>query len=124
MAIRMLVSESTWQEADIVKISQEKLEFLTGSTDLATARQLWHHRLLLLVVTRDTARYAYLKPQNDGEVPGYTISVIDTTDARDGFVAGLLVGLLEQNFDCSKYSIERTLRLANAVGALVCSRRG
>ena len=47
-----------WQglaEAQIVKISEEEVAFLTNINDLETARQaLWHDNLQLLVVTRGT----------------------------------------------------------------------
>ena len=112
------------EHAEIVKLSREELAFLTGSSDPAAARQLWHERLQLLVVTLGAAGCAYLTPQEDGEVPGFTVPVVDTTGAGDGFVAGLLVGLLEQGLDWSKRAVEQALRLANAVGALVCTRRG
>ena len=43
-------------QAQIVKISDEELRFLTGSDDPAAARrQLWHDRLELLVVTLGAA---------------------------------------------------------------------
>ena len=112
------------EHAEIVKLSREELAFLTGSSDPAAARQLWHERLQLLVVTLGAAGCAYLTPQEEGEVPGFTVPVVDTTGAGDGFVAGLLVGLLEQGLDWSKRAVEQALRLANAVGALVCTRRG
>ncbi|MCX2726988.1 PfkB family carbohydrate kinase [Thermomicrobium sp. 4228-Ro] len=112
------------EHAEIVKLSREELAFLTGSSDPAATRQLWHDRLQLLVVTLGAAGCAYLTPQEEGEVPGFTVPIVDTTGAGDGFVAGLLVGLLEQGFDWSKRAVEQVLRLANAVGALVCTRRG
>jgi len=111
-------------EADLVKLSSEELAFLTGSSDPASARQLWHDRLRLLVVTLGAAGCAYLTRHGEGCVPGFPVRVVDTTGAGDGFVAGLLVGLLEHGGEWSQETIERALRLANAVGALVCTRRG
>ncbi|MDW8060129.1 MAG: PfkB family carbohydrate kinase [Thermomicrobium sp.] len=113
-----------WQEAELVKISEDELEFLTGSRDPAAARQLWHDRLRLLVVTRGANGCSYLTPETNGSVPGFAVRVVDTTGAGDGFTAGLLVALLEQGNDWSVSSLERALRFANAVGALVCTRRG
>ncbi len=113
-----------WREADLVKLSEEELAFLTGSTELAAVRQLWHKRLRLVVVTRGAAGCTYVLPEGQGTIPGFSVRVVDTTGAGDGFVAGLLVGLLEQKGDWSREAIEQALRLANAVGALVCTRRG
>ncbi|MBO9405619.1 MAG: hypothetical protein J7448_11100, partial [Thermomicrobium sp.] len=67
---------------------------------------------------------AYLTRYGEGRVPGFPVRVVDTTGAGDGFVAGLLVGLLEHGGEWSQEIIEQALRLANAVGALVCTRRG
>lgn len=113
-----------WQHADLIKISTDELVFLTGSADPASARRLWHPRLQLLVVTQGADGCTYLVPDAQAQVPGFRVRVIDTTGAGDGFVAGLLVGLLEQGLDWTIERIEWALRLANAVGALVCTRRG
>ncbi len=113
-----------WREADLVKLSEDELVFLTGSPNPAAVRQLWHERLRLVVVTRGAAGCTYITSEGSGTVPGFSVPVVDTTGAGDGFVAGLLVGLLEQDGDWSQEAIELALRLANAVGALVCTRRG
>jgi len=113
-----------WREADLVKLSEDELTFLAGSPNPAAVRQLWHERLRLVVVTRGAAGCTYLLPEGQGTIPGFSVRVVDTTGAGDGFVAGLLVGLLEQKGDWSREAIERALQLANTVGALVCTRRG
>jgi len=113
-----------WREAEIVKLSEEELSFLTGSSEPDALRALWHDRLRLVVVTRGAAGCVYRTPETSGAVPGFPVRVVDTTGAGDGFVAGLLVGLLEGAGDWSRATIEQALRLANAVGALVCTRRG
>jgi fructokinase len=48
---------------------------------------------------------------------------VDTTGAGDGFVAGLLVGVLEHGRDYLMHMPE-ILRFANAVGALSTTHRG
>jgi len=44
---------SIWDKADVIKVSDNELEFLTGSDtiDDATAMSLWHPHLKLLLVT-------------------------------------------------------------------------
>jgi len=44
---------SIWEKADLIKVSDNELEFLTGSDkiDDATALTLWHPNLKLLLVT-------------------------------------------------------------------------
>ncbi len=114
-----------WPHADLAKVSEEELEFLTGETDLARgARALWHDRLKLLVVTRGGAGSVYFTPREDGFVPAFRVEPVDTTGAGDGFVAGLLAGLLDQGLRFERAVIESALRLGNAVGALATTQRG
>ena len=49
---------------------------------------------------------------------------VDTTGAGDGFVAGMLVGLLAGNLTWNKENIEQALLLGNAVGALATTAAG
>ncbi len=114
-----------WPQADLAKVSEEELEFLTGETDLARgARALWHDRLKLLVVTRGGSGSVYFTAQADGFVPAFRVEPVDTTGAGDGFVAGLLAGLLDQGLRFERAVVESALRLGNAVGALATTQRG
>lgn len=114
-----------WEHADLAKVSEEELEFLTGETDMAAAtRKLWHDRLKLLTVTRGAAGAAYFLADASGEVPGFKVEAIDTTGAGDGFVAGLLAGLLDGGLQFERAVVEAALRLGNAVGALTTTQRG
>jgi fructokinase len=113
-------------KADVVKISDEELRFLTGSDDPAAARQeLWHDRLELLVVTLGSAGCVYFTPAFDGVVVGFSVAAIDATGAGDGFVAGLLHGLLtDRGVPDEAARLRELCRLANAVGALTTTERG
>ncbi len=114
-----------WQHADLAKISEEELTFLTGETDLAAgARALWHDRLKLLVVTCGAGGCEYFTPAGHGHVAGFPVSVVDTTGAGDGFVAGLLSGLLDHGLQWDDARLQHALRLGCAVGALACTERG
>ncbi len=114
-----------WAHADIAKVSEEELEFLTGETDTERAvRQLWHDRLKLLTVTRGAAGSAYHLADAHGEAPGFRVDPVDTTGAGDGFLAGLLAGLLDGGLRFEREVVERALRLGNAVGALTTTQRG
>ena len=88
------------------------------------ARKLWHDRLRLLVITRGEAGCVYFTPEAAGAAPGFVVKPIDTTGAGDGFVAGLLAGLLDHALAWDKATIEGALRLGNAVGALTTTQRG
>ncbi|HPE73350.1 MAG TPA: PfkB family carbohydrate kinase [Candidatus Competibacter sp.] len=113
-------------KAHIVKLSDDESEFLTGLSDLKAACQaLWHPDLKLMVVTRGRAGCVYFTPSFTGMVESFTVEAVDATGAGDGFVAGLLQGLLA---DPSTFQDETRLRelcrFANAVGALATTERG
>lgn len=115
-----------WQYAHLAKVSREELNFLSGREDLiAAAQELWHERLHLLVVTDGGSGCHYVTPDAHGHVSGYSVSTVDTTGAGDGFVAGLLAGLLEhpQAWDQAA-ALEPVLSFANAVGALTTTAYG
>ena len=115
-----------WPNADVVKLSEEELEFLTGDADPVRAgRSLWHDRLRLLVVTRGPGGCLYLTPDLEGEVGGFRVEAVDATGAGDAFVAGLLSGLLADPTVCDDAARLRDLcRFANAAGALATTERG
>lgn len=114
-----------WQHAELAKISEEELAFLTGEADLAAGAQaLWHDRLALLVVTCGARGCAYFTPTGQGHVAGFRVPMVDTTGAGDGFMAGLLSGLLDHNLKWDDDVLRRALRLGCAVGALTCTVRG
>ncbi len=115
-----------FKKAHVVKLSDDESEFLTGLGDLDTARKaLWHDELKLLVVTRGRAGCVYFTPNFSGEVASFTVEAVDATGAGDGFVAGLLQGLLADPTVLQDETRLRELcRFANAVGALATLERG
>ena len=114
------------EQAQLVKISDEELRFLTGSDDPSAAReQLWHDRLELLVVTLGSAGCVYFSPAGEGVVVGFGVAAVDATGAGDGFVAGLLQGIIADRGIAGEPARLRELcRFANAVGALTTTERG
>lgn len=115
-----------WRQANIIKASEDEMTFLTGRTDLdAAADQLWHSDLQLLVVTLGKHGCRYYTSNFKGEVAGFEVSAVDTTGAGDGFVAGLLSGLVKHPDALSnELELRDICRLANAVGALTTTQRG
>ncbi len=116
---------SVWRRAQVVKISEDELEFLTGARDMAAARTLRHEGLRLLVITRGDAGVSYLTRQGEGEVSGFRVDTVDTTGAGDAFTAALLASLLENDaLEASRGALEAALRRANAFAALTTTHRG
>ncbi len=115
-----------WPLAHVIKLSEEEVAFLGETNDLAKAAcKLWHPELRLLVITRGATGCRYVTGNFTGEAPGYRVPVVDTTGAGDGFVAGLLRGLLEHPEAYADATELRALcQYANAVGALTTTKRG
>ncbi len=114
-----------WQHADIIKVSEEELFFLSTEQSLEqAARSLWHDTLHLLVITQGKNGCTYFTPETGGHVAGFSVQPVDTTGAGDGFVAGMLAGLLASNLTWNKENIEQALMLGNAVGALATTATG
>lgn len=112
--------------AGIVKLSDEELEFLTGTAEPAEGgRSLWHDGLRLLVVTHGRNGCSFLTHEANGHVPGIAVATVDTTGAGDSFVAALLSGILEDTGTAFTPDRLRTIcRFANAAGALTTTSPG
>jgi len=116
---------SLWGDADIIKVSDDELRFLTGSDDVAAARSLWTPRLRALLVTRGEDGVTYVLPEAEGHVDGYAVEVADTTGAGDAFTAAVLAAIVRAPDLLSDVpALEAALRYANAFAALTTTRRG
>jgi fructokinase len=111
----------TLKYAHVLKLSDEEVEFLTGGKEVAP---LWRDATQLIVVTHgELGATAYTR---DGKVikqPGNRVKAVDTTGAGDGFMAALLVGILENKADYVD-KLADILRFANIAGALTTTNRG
>jgi fructokinase len=106
--------------ATVVKVSEEEVEFLTGSREVSS---LWRDSIQLIAVTQGVDGATIYTRDSHQHVPGFKVQAVDTTGAGDGFVAGLLVGLLEHKDDYGT-QLESIVRFANAVGALTTTQLG
>ena len=113
-------------QANIVKISEDEVEFLTGLSDLDKAKdELWHDELQLLVVTCGSKGSYFYTADFQGAAESFKVEAVDATGAGDGFVAGLLQGILKQPETLNDQDqLTELCRFANAVGALTTTERG
>ncbi|XP_057838845.1 probable fructokinase-7 isoform X1 [Cryptomeria japonica] len=119
---------SIWDSADIIKVSEDEIIFLTEGEDPyddAVVRKLFHPNLKLLLVTEGQEGSRYYTKEFSGRVKGMKVEAVDTTGAGDAFVGGMLSQLAS---DLSLYQDEKRLRealkFANACGALTVKERG
>ncbi|KAE9466724.1 hypothetical protein C3L33_01358, partial [Rhododendron williamsianum] len=91
---------SIWEMADIIKVSEEEVSFLTKGDDPSydvVVRKLFHPKLKLLVVTQGAEGCRYFTKKFTGRVTGLKVDTVDTTGAGDAFVAGVLAQLAEDD---------------------------
>ncbi|MDH3661085.1 MAG: PfkB family carbohydrate kinase [Alphaproteobacteria bacterium] len=114
------------QYAEIVKLSDDELDFLTGSrAPEAIRKKIWHNGLRLVVLSLGQKGCIAITEQSELAVPSLSVEVIDTTGAGDGFVAGLLSGIVaERRVLDDDGALFGLCRFANAVGALTTTARG
>jgi fructokinase len=110
--------------ARIAKLSDDELDFLTGRREPEAARGLWHDGLQLLVLTMGGRGCILLTREGERHVPSIAVTPVDTTGAGDGFVAGLLAGLLPHERLPDQEALVAICRFANVVGALTTTERG
>ncbi|KAF5457514.1 hypothetical protein F2P56_021613 [Juglans regia] len=119
---------SIWDTADIIKISEEEISFLTKGEDPyndAVVRKLFHPNLKLLLVTDGPDGCRYYTKEFSGRVGGLEVDAVDTTGAGDAFVAGILSQLAVDLSLLQKEDLLRdALKFANTCGALTVMERG
>lgn len=117
---------NVWGEAHVVKASEEEVLFLSGESSIIDGvRKLWGKYNQLVIVTLGKRGCAFLTVEQKGQVSGFDVQVVDTTGAGDGFVAGLLHGILESSDTfLDEVRLKYICQYANAVGALTTQRKG
>lgn len=122
--------------AHVVKVSEDELEPLTGSSDVERGAQ--RIRALgaeLVVVTLGAGGCYFDAPAGCEQLPSEVVPVVDTTGAGDGFVAGLWSVLLARDGSLGADSaiprvgtdlarIRRACAFGNHVGAQVVTQLG
>ncbi|GLT57235.1 hypothetical protein SLA2020_302230 [Shorea laevis] len=119
---------SIWNMADIVKISEEEISFLTKGEDPyddAVVRKFFHPNLKLLLVTEGPDGCRYYTKEFSGRVKAFKVDPVDTTGAGDAFVAGVLSHVASDfSLIQDEDRLRDALKFANACGALSVTQRG
>src|SRR5262249_14680353 len=118
----------TLAATDVVKISDDELAAVVGTSDVAArARAIRALGPSLGVVPLGEPGCYCDGAAGSGYVRGMRVPVVDTTGAGDGFVAGLWAELLprwDRPKDWPADAVERACAFANRVAARVVTRFG
>ena len=115
-------------KCDILKISDNEVEFLFGTTDYDEGARLIREKyqipLVLITLGKDGSR-AYYKDLRV-EVPGFVQEhTIETTGAGDTFCAKSLNYILEHGMEeLTEENLKELLTFANAAASLITTRKG
>lgn len=120
---------SCMQYCDILKISEEELEFLTGTVNLESGSQKLYNEfgIKMIFVTLGEKGCFYKLNKLTGRGHAYHVKTIDTTGAGDSFVGAVLYQLLRNEKSLDEYSSEEIsyiIDFAAATSALVTTQYG
>lgn len=114
-------------KCDILKISDNEIEFMTGSTDYDKAvRELmekYNIKLAFATLGKKGSR-AYFGDMQ-AEFGGFDVDTIETTGAGDTFCGSALNFILEHDMNAlTENDLKELLAFANAAAAIITTRRG
>jgi len=115
--------------ADILKVSNEELEFITGLKGLEDGSKYIadNYGIQAIVVTLGAEGCFYRFGSQTGILNTYDVNTVDTTGAGDGFLGAFLYQILDKNkalSSLSKDEIEQMIDFSNAAGSLATMKKG
>jgi fructokinase len=112
---------------DVLKVSDEELPLLTGTSDLENGSRILADKGIALVLVTLGANGAYYRFQGQtGHVPGMKVKVGDTNGAGDTFFGATLAQLakFEHLDDVTVADLEQILAVSNKAAGITTSRHG
>lgn len=114
--------------ADVLKISDDEMEFITGEADLEKGIQhLQGLGVQNIILTLGKKGAVAIFGEKRVQAKGNVVQVVDTTGAGDAFVGSLLYQLnvkAKPVNELSEKDLEEILVFANKVAALVTTKKG
>ena len=120
---------SPLRQVDILKVSDEELELLTGTADLAEgSRRLCEAGPALVLVSLGAKGAFFRRGDVTGALSAYDVKTVDTTGAGDAFLGAVLALLRDKSrADIEALTKEQLLEIvafANAAGSLATTQKG
>ena len=113
---------------DMLKISDNEIEFMTGCSDYEQAAKLLKEKYnipLIMVTLGKEGSLAYYKNHAVKCAPFLQEKTIETTGAGDTFCASAINYVLEHGIeDLTDENLKEMLTFANAAASLITTRKG
>ncbi|MEK3974116.1 MULTISPECIES: carbohydrate kinase family protein [unclassified Psychrobacillus] len=124
---KKIISDSLYF-ADILKVSEEELLFLTDSSDYKEGTETLYRNYgisLIFVTLGENGCFFRYKDKTE-IIPPYVVRAIDTTGSGDAFFGALLYKILEKSpiEEMNIEGLKSSVLFANAAGALAATKRG
>ncbi len=114
--------------ADVVKLNDEELEFLTGETDIVKgAGRLISSGPRIAFVTLGAEGSFYATSRFSGRIPTFDVMTVDSTGCGDSFVSGLLAFLTEMDLAVlldDETAIAEAVKVSNAAASITSMKKG
>ncbi|WLR42398.1 aminoimidazole riboside kinase [Bacillus carboniphilus] len=119
---------SLLSQVDILKISDDELQFLTNQRDIDKGIDLLSsYNIPLIAITLGAKGSVLVTKQGKVHVPAMKVEAVDTTGAGDAFVSGLLFSVYHYEGNLSRMTIEQAKQIgqfASVSGGLAASTKG
>ena len=113
---------------DIMKISDEETELLTGKEKPEEAAEILFQKGVKIIAVTLGSEGAYLYCKEGGiQIPGFTSRAVDTNGAGDSFWGGILYCISKAGKSPEMFGIEELkeyVRFGNAVASLCVEKKG
>lgn len=111
--------------ADLLKLSESELSFLTGSDQPEAARRLLNGRLRFILVSRGADGVTLVTRNAVTDIPAFKVRPVDSTGAGDALAGALLFDLArEPGIPDDEVLLREAVRRAQAVAALSTLKPG
>ena len=114
--------------ADIIKLNDVELEFITGNSDIKTgAKSLLQYGAKLCLVTLGEKGSFYCSKFFSGFVPTFNVKTIDSTGCGDSFVSSFLSYLIGEdleNLAKNEKELMHAVKFATAAASLTSMKKG
>ena len=114
--------------ADIVKVNNEELEFITDISDFRKgAEKLLKYGIKICIVTLGEKGSFYLTNYFNGIIPIFDVETVDSTGCGDSFTSGLLSFLLDSNLEnlvANHEEMISIIKIATAAASLTSMKKG